>query len=146
MTVTRGRCLCGAIKYEFAGKPQWTGHCHCESCRRQTSSCVATMLGVKVAQFDYLEGTPASFESSPGVWRYFCPACGSPMAYTDEARWPGEVHLFIGTLEHPETFPPAVHVNCAEQLPWFEVHDDLPRYDTFGGKGAVPVRRGPKPA
>ena len=35
-----------------------------------------------------LEGTPAAYESSPAVWRYFCGKCGSPMAYTAD-RFPG---------------------------------------------------------
>lgn len=143
MKLTKGHCLCGGIKYEFEGKPDWVAYCHCESCRRHTSSSVATMVGVKLAQFRYLEGTPAAYQSSPGVWRYFCPTCGSPMAFTDDARWPGEVHLYIGTLEHPEAFVPTGHVHAAEQLPWFEVADELPRFEKFG-KGAKPSRHGPR--
>ena len=144
MTLTRGHCLCGAVKFEFEGNPKWVAHCHCDSCRRQTSSSMATMLGVKVEQFDYLEGEPAVYESSPGVQRFFCPKCGSPMAFTDNKRWPGEVHLFIGTLEHPEAFVPGVHVNCAEQLPWLEILDDKPRFEHFGEMGEPALRRGPK--
>lgn len=145
MKLTKGRCLCGAIKFEFEGKPDWVAYCHCESCRRQTSSTVATMMGVKVGQFRYLEGTPASYQSSQGVWRYFCPTCGSPMAYTNDDRWPGEVHLYIGTLEHPEKFVPTTHVYTSEQLPWFDVHDELPRFEKVA-KGAKPARHGPKKA
>jgi hypothetical protein len=143
MKLTKGHCLCGAIRYEFEGKPDWIAYCHCESCRRHTSSAAATMLGVKVTAFRYLEGTPASYQSSPGVWRYFCPTCGSPMAYTNDARWPGEVHLYLGTLEHPETFVPTAHVHTGEQLPWFDAHDDLPRFEKLG-KGQKPARHGPK--
>jgi hypothetical protein len=146
MTTTKGRCLCGAIRYEFEGDPLWVAYCHCESCRRHTSSSVATVVGVKVDQFQYLEGTPAAYESSPGVWRYFCPRCGSPMAYTSDARHPGEVHLYVGTLENPSRFVPRGHVHVAEQLPWFEVSDELPRYAKLGGKGVEPVRRGTRKA
>jgi hypothetical protein len=142
MKLTRGHCLCSAIKYEFEGKPEWVGYCHCESCRRHTSSPVATMLGVKVDQFRYLEGTPASYQSSEGVWRYFCPTCGSPMAYTNDEKWPGQVHLYLGTLEHPEKVVPTGHVHTGEQLPWFEIHDDLPRFNA-AGPPAKPVSHGP---
>ncbi len=143
MKLTKGHCLCGAIKYEFEGKPDWVAYCHCDSCRRHTSSSVATMLGVKVGQFRYLEGTPASYQSSPGVWRYFCPACGSPMAYTNDDKWPGEVHLYLGTLEHPEKFVPTGHVHTGEQLPWFEIHDELPRFTKLSEQ-QKPARHGPK--
>lgn len=138
---TKGHCLCGAVEYEFTGKPLWVSHCHCETCRRHTSSAVATFVGVNIDQFSYLKGTPASYQSSPDVWRYFCATCGSPMAYTSDKRHPGEVHLYIGTLENPDQFAPRGHVNSAEQLPWFEVDDELPRYER-AGKGAQPVRKG----
>ena len=140
---TKGRCQCGAIAYEFEGAPRWVMHCHCESCRRAVSSALATYLGVRLEQLRYLKGEPTHYDSSPGVKRYFCATCGSPMAYTGE-RWPGEVHLFHGTLEDPAQWPPTAHGYVAEQLPWFEVSDHLPRYAAAAGRGAVPVRRGPR--
>ena len=74
-----------------------------------------------------------------------CPRCGSPMAYTAD-RYPGEVHLHIGTLADPNQFKPRGHVFAAEQLSWFEIADNLPRYAALGGKGVTPLRRGPRPA
>jgi hypothetical protein len=53
------------------------------------------------------------------------------------------VHLYLGTLEHPETFVPTAHVHTGEQLPWFDAHDDLPRFEKLG-KGQKPARHGPK--
>ena len=41
--MTTGRCLCGAIQYEYSGAPTLVVHCHCESCRRQTSSPVVDL-------------------------------------------------------------------------------------------------------
>ncbi len=143
MKLTKGRCLCGGIRYEFEGKPDWVAYCHCESCRRHTSSAVAMFVGVKVSQFRYLEGTPAAYESSQDVWRYFCPTCGSPMAYTRDKEFPGEVHLYLGTLEDPTMLVPTGHVHTGEQLPWFEVKDELPRFNKRA-KGASPVRHGAK--
>ena len=43
---TTGRCLCGAIQFEFAGEAVETAHWHCENCGRQTSSPVATLVTV----------------------------------------------------------------------------------------------------
>ena len=127
-SLTRGRCLCKGIEYEFEGDPLWVAHCHCESCRRSTSSAFATYVGVKLDQFRYMKGDPASYESSPGVQRYFCATCGSPMAYLG-TRWPGEVHLHAGSLADPHSIEPKGHVHTAEQLPWAELHDDLPRFE-----------------
>jgi hypothetical protein len=139
---TRGRCLCRSIEYEFEGQPLWVAHCHCETCRRATSSAFATYVGVHVDQFRYLKGEPAIYRSSPGVQRFFCATCGSPIAYVGE-RWPGEVHLYAGSLDNPTQIEPRGHVHVAEQLPWADIHDDLPRFETTG-RGKKPVRRGPR--
>jgi hypothetical protein len=141
--ITQGHCLCGAIEYEFDGMPKWVMHCHCQSCRRAVSSAVATYIGVDIGQFRYLKGEPAAYESSPGVKRYFCPTCGSPMAYAG-SRWPREVHLFHGTLVDPAQWPPTGHSHIEEQVVWFDVHDDLPRYEKTASKGAQPKHRGPR--
>ena len=142
---TRGHCLCRAIEYEFEGAPKWVMHCHCESCRRAVSSALATYVGVNIDQFRYLKGTPAIYESSPGVKRYFCPTCGSPMAYAG-SRWPKEVHLMHGTLDDPAKFPPTGHAHIGERIGWFDVHDDLPRFKETAGRDAKPVAKGPRKA
>ena len=139
---TKGHCLCRAIEYEFEGDPVFVSHCHCESCRRSTSSAFATYVGVKLDQFRYMKGDPASYSSSTGVQRYFCGTCGSPMAYLGD-KWPGEVHLHAGSLADPGAIEPGRHVHTAEQLPWADVHDDLPRFDK-SGRGNKPARKGPK--
>jgi hypothetical protein len=141
--ISTGRCLCGAIRYEFRGAPEWVVHCHCESCRRQVSSPLATFVGVLKANFRFTAGAPKIYASSPGVARSFCAVCGSPIAYEAE-RLPDEIHLFHGTLNEPGRLQPTAHVFTDEQLPWFEVQDDMPRY-AKGGRGKAPIGHGPQP-
>jgi len=139
---TTGRCLCGAIRYEFRGKPEWVVHCHCDSCRRQVSSPLATVVGVLKQNFRFTAGAPNAYASSAGVWRSFCPECGSPIAY-EAVRLPDEIHLYHGTLDEPDRLVPTGHVFTEEQLAWFEVDDHLPRY-AKGGRGAKPIGHGPR--
>jgi hypothetical protein len=136
-----GRCLCRDIRYEFDGPPLWVAHCHCESCRRQTSSMLATFVGVEREKLRWLGAEPARYESSASVLRSFCARCGSPVSFESEPRFPGEVHLYHGTLDDPDALVPTVHVHAAEQVSWFEVHDELPRFDR-SGKDAQPSRLG----
>ncbi|HEX3399773.1 MAG TPA: GFA family protein [Acetobacteraceae bacterium] len=140
--VTSGHCLCGAIRYEFDGEPQMTLHCHCESCRRQTSSPVATFVMVPRSALRFTRGQPKEYASSPGVRRSFCAECGSPIAYQTDKR-PDIVDLFAGTLADPATVAASCHVHAAEQLGWFEMLDDLPRY-AQGSRNATPMRHGPR--
>lgn len=128
---TRGRCLCGAVTYEFDGPMKWRGYCHCESCRRNTSSPVAAFFGVPREAFRFTGAAPKVFNSSPGVQRLFCDRCGSPMAFQGE-RWPGEIHLYAASLEDPEAYCPEAHVHVDEQLSWFDIKDDLPRHRHSG--------------
>jgi hypothetical protein len=141
-SVTTGRCLCGAIEYAVTGRPDRVFHCHCESCRRHVSSPVATFVCVFRESFRFTKGTPRIYRSSPGVRRGFCPDCGSPIAYEAD-RIPTEVHLYHGTLSDPDSIQPTAHVHVAEQIDWFELEDELPRYEE-GMRGASPVRFGPR--
>jgi len=137
-----GRCLCGAIQYEYAGQPTLVAHCHCESCRRQTSSPMTTFVLVPKAALQFTRGEVKEFASSPGVWRSFCARCGSPIYYRTDRR-PDVIDLYAGTLSDPSALAPQCHVHAEEQLPWFEVLDDLPRY--LGATRAdAPTRHGPR--
>lgn len=124
-----GRCLCGAVRYAVKGDPIWVAHCHCESCRRANSAAFATFAGFRRENFRLLAGEPGRYASSPGVWRSFCPRCGSPLTYEGE-RWPDEVHIHLPSLEDPLSLKPKAHVHVAEQLAWVHLADGLPRYAT----------------
>ncbi len=129
-----GGCLCGALRFEAHGKPLWIAHCHCRSCRRNTGSAFATFVGYKQEQVRIVEGTRQSYASSPGVSRSFCGTCGTPLSYAAE-HYPGEIHLYVSTLDRPEAFEPGAHVHVGEQLPWLHLDDGLPRFLTTSDEG-----------
>ncbi|MDA0341524.1 MAG: GFA family protein [Proteobacteria bacterium] len=132
MAKTTGRCLCGAVTYAFEGPLNWAGHCHCESCRRQTASPMTSYLGVPNDAFNWTGVEPALFQSSPGVRRRFCPTCGTPMSYEAD-KFGDEIHLYAATLDDPEAYSPAFHVFTSEQLSWLHLADGLPRHATTTG-------------
>ena len=115
-----GRCLCGAVRYRAEGAPKWIANCHCESCRRATGAPMASYAGFAAERFAYTAGAPTRFASSPGVTRSFCGRCGSPLTY-EGARWPGEVHVLIGTLDRPGDFVPTLNAFVEEKLPWLHL-------------------------
>ena len=122
----RGRCLCGAVTYQYSGPENWRGHCHCESCRRNTSSPFTTFMGVPLTAFKFTGAKPRIYVSSSGVRRSFCGECGTPMAYEAD-RYPGEIHLYAASLENPGAFVPEFHSHSNEMLPWVQLNDGLPR-------------------
>ncbi len=116
MTLT-GHCLCGACRFELTGAAPWTGHCHCESCRRATASPVTSFIGQAADGWRWIGETPKQYVSSPGVTRWFCPTCGSPLAYASD-RWPDEMHFYAALLDHPEAVTIDKVFNDGERLPW----------------------------
>ncbi|MDH3660673.1 MAG: GFA family protein [Alphaproteobacteria bacterium] len=134
MSEKRGRCLCGAVTFAYEGPENWRAHCHCESCRRQTSSPFTTFMGVPNGAFRFTGDQPKIYVSSPGVRRLFCGNCGSPIAYDADA-FQDEIHFYAASLERPEDFSPDRHVHTAEQLPWIHLDDGLPRHAKGSGDG-----------
>ena len=128
-----GGCLCGAVRYRVTGAPLWVAHCHCRSCQRATASAMTTYAGYGVGKFSVEAGEPARFNSSPGVTRSFCGRCGTPLAY-ESTRWPGEVHVFVCTLDDPERLTPRAHVHVAERLSWLHLNDGLREFQTTAGE------------
>jgi hypothetical protein len=137
---TTGRCLCGDIRFEYRGAPIRTMHCHCESCRRHTSSPISTFITIDRNSFRYTQGAPVSFSSTPGVVeRTHCGRCGSPISYETKEVFA----LYACTLDDPTQVKPTYHVLTGEQLPWLEIADDLPRYE-YDSRNATPVSYGPR--
>lgn len=137
-----GHCHCEAIAFGIAGDPTNVVYCHCESCRRSTSSPFTVFLIVLRRDFGWTRGRPKTFCSSAGVRRSFCDHCGSPLAYECDAR-PDKIDLYACTLSDPYVVEPKIHVHADEQLPWSDVFDSLPRFGVPGA-GAVPLWHGPR--
>ena len=135
--VREGGCLCGAVRYKVVGEPLWVAHCHCRSCRKASGAPMQTWIGLRRHQFSYTRGASAVYESSPGVRRAVCAACGTPLTYEAE-RIVDEVHVTIGALDDPATVPPTLHVWWEERLSWLHADDGLPKY-ARRARGTAPV-------
>jgi hypothetical protein len=58
----------------------------------------------------------------------FCENYGSPVVWRSLKPKPAKFLVIATTcLENPEDFAPTWHQGVESQLPWFEIHDDLPR-------------------
>jgi hypothetical protein len=138
--VTTGRCLCGGIRFEYRGAPIKVMHCHCESCRRHTSSPIQTWIILDKSSFRFTQGAPVPYMSSPDVERTHCGRCGSPLTYDGR----GEFSVLACALDDPGSLQPlpSCHVMIAEKLPWIEIADELPRY-AHGTHNATPISYGP---
>ncbi len=121
-----GRCLCRSLVFKISGDVIRTGHCHCKSCRRATSSPVTTFLCVATTSLAFRGETLRHYASSPGVSRGFCGNCGSPMSFATEKR-PGEIDLYVATLDDASGVEITRHWYWNERVSWLHCEDDLPK-------------------
>ncbi len=123
-----GGCLCGTVRFAFDLPTLWCAHCHCTMCRRHHGAGIVTWTGVAEDRFRVTAGGDSLnwHASSPGAERGFCRRCGSSMLFRS-CRWPGEVHIALGTLDGPIDRAPQAHVFYSTHVDWLPVADDLPR-------------------
>ncbi|MFT6024551.1 MAG: hypothetical protein ACI9PY_002678 [Ascidiaceihabitans sp.] len=85
----KGRCMCGAVTVEATMSEPALRACHCDMCRRHTSSMFMSLRtdagSTKVA------GPAKSYRSSDWAERGFCEVCGSTL-------WYGTVHDGVRNL------------------------------------------------
>ena len=128
---TRG-CMCGAVRYEASGEPFSVAHCHCHSCRKHTGAPVVTLAGYLKDQVRFSGAERSLYESSPGALRAYCSRCGSPLAWEGDGGDLGPIiELHVSSFDQPEALAPTAHAFYPERLPWFDIADDLPRYEGF---------------
>ena len=126
--ITKGGCLCGAIRYQTLGQPEGSGYCHCRSCRRHTGAPIVAYVVFRADQVEWLNRAPERFASSKGINRAFCADCGTPLTWEGSYDGKDLIEFHISTLDHPEQFPPNEHTHYGERITWLETDDDLPKF------------------
>ncbi|MDQ8036849.1 MAG: GFA family protein [Pedobacter sp.] len=124
-----GSCLCGAVRYEVDGDIRNVTHCHCSMCRKAHGSAFGSYGSVRREQFRFLQGEEhlVPYESSEGVRRRFCSACGASLLWLSEHRFPEWVSFALGTLDTPFVPPKQRHIHVASKAEWHEVTDAWPQ-------------------
>lgn len=99
-----GGCQCGAVRYRFSEKPRGAHVCHCRMCQKAFGAFYAPLVGGPRSSFEVTRGAIATFLSSDLVERGFCRDCGTPLTFDYLAG--KHISVAIGSLDHPELFPP----------------------------------------
>lgn len=104
-TPVAGGCLCGAVRYELARRPDHMDYCHCAMCRK-----FGGPMGIEVNPQDLSwQGEQAiqTYASSPWAERGFCRICGSSLFWrtTAQGDGPSFTSLNAGTLDDMTGLP-----------------------------------------
>ena len=123
-----GGCHCGALRYRSTAPPVECGYCHCRDCQLLSGAPAVTWASFPVQGFEYTRGQPRIYKSSDHARREFCEVCGSEIAFR-ETREAETVDVASMTLDEPEQCAPDMHIFVRSRISWFDVTDDLPRFE-----------------
>ncbi len=126
----KGSCLCGAVEYQVDSLDMPISHCHCNTCQKAHAAAFATTAGVMREHFRWLKGQDvvASFESSPGKKRHFCPLCGSHLVAV-RANQP-HVIVRVATLDEDPGVVPQAHIWVSHDKSWIS-YEGVTAYDEW---------------
>jgi hypothetical protein len=114
-----GGCQCGAVRYEVIGAPLELYICHCQECRKQSSSAFGISVIVRRRDLQPVQGNVARWsrpaDSGHIIDCYFCPNCGSRVWHGDRNR-DDTVSIKGGSLDKPIDLTDAVHIWTARKL------------------------------
>jgi hypothetical protein len=98
------------------------------SCRRAAGAPSVAWAVWRQSDFSWIAGTPASYNSSPGVVRTFCSRCGTPLTYQSAVDGRGTVDVTTVTLDAPDDFPPTMEIWTDHRVSWESLNPSLPRH------------------
>lgn len=116
--VYTGGCQCGAIRFRIEGALGRASICHCRMCQKAAGNIFIALVAAPREAVTWTRGTPARFRSSEHVDRGFCRDCGTPLFYENIEG--DRINFTIGSMDHPELFPPHEQDGNEGRVPWFE--------------------------
>jgi adenylate cyclase len=124
-----GGCLCGNIRYEIDEAPRDIAYCHCRICQRWTGGIAVAGCGFRTESVRFTQGEPTYYRSSPVGKRGFCANCGSSLIFLrmKKGKESDVSFIYLAGMDRPEDYPPTWHLGIESQMPWLQLHDDLPR-------------------
>ena len=141
-----GGCSCGAVRYSVQGEVLSHVICRCGSCRRVTGALQVPWFTVRRGRLQLLGGEALRRESSPGIWRSHCAACGTTLFYEDcrpGAQEPSDsIDITTASLDDPAALLPDAHIWGDDDAPWMRRAHALPVFRHWRSEGELVVPEG----
>ncbi len=122
-----GSCFCRQVRFTVDLPAKYACFCHCLSCQRAAGAPVVAWATFARDSLDVSQGEITWYESSSGVTRGHCAACGTCISY-EHVKREGQIDITLNALDDPGSIAPMSHIWVEDKQPWFVISDDLPQY------------------
>jgi hypothetical protein len=124
----RGRCACEAVAYVVADEFVASFNCHCSRCRAMTGAAFLPWGEIEPEKLTITHGAGSLIVEgeSEGHHARRCATCYSLVYWSG---YEGRIRIPYGTLVDEPTLKPTAHMFVGSKAAWYEIRDDLPRYD-----------------
>jgi hypothetical protein len=130
MRTLTGGCDCGVVRFTVPDEFEYASNCHCSRCRASTGSAFKPFAGITREKLEITHGADRlMIVGEPDSNHTRCAECGSLLfsVVQDGAR----VHVALGSLRDTPSLRPQNHIFVGSKAPWYEILDDLPRFDGY---------------
>ena len=134
--ILSGGCLCEGVRYRITGPRRDVINCHCENCRR-THGHIAAYTSILQSDLELVSQHTLQWyhDESPNTYRGFCSRCGASL-FWDARDGRNKLSVAAGSLDDSGNLKTIGHVYVSEAGKYYDIHDDLPRFET-GNSGAL---------
>lgn len=134
--ITRtGGCLCGQLRYEARGEPNFAGHCYCADCRKASGSGFIPFMGFPATALSFSgETRQYACQAARGgeAVRNSCPICGG-LVFGGIVGQDTAHTIYAGSLDDPSTFTPTMAIFTRGAPAWAVIPPDLTVFERAPG-------------
>ncbi len=138
-----GGCLCGAVRYRCEAAPIWSGHCHCDACKKLSGAPYTTAFTVMADRFHVLQGEVLTFargaESGHAVRTQRCRECGTWVWAERDSRSDFRAVLAT-TLDDMNALPIVGQAYVSQASPWITLDPNVTQFQRMPEDELPPPR------
>lgn len=132
MRITGG-CLCGGVRYEAEGPPDYTGHCYCADCRKASGGPFIPFMGFQASAVRFSGMTrqfrSPAFRGGEAV-RNSCVTCGG-LVFGGVVGESDSHTIYAGSLDDPSLFNPQIAIFNRDRPDWAPLPADIAVFETM---------------
>lgn len=138
MSVRRGSCLCGAVRYTVDGPLRAVVACHCQQCRKQSGHFFAATDAADADLTIEEDGALRWYAASQDAMRGFCGTCGSSLFW--KANGSDKTSILAGSMDGETGLMLDRHIFASDKGDYYELNDGLPVFEQDDSAAPRPPR------